>query len=269
MSDLESFKQPRSTNGIGNANIGDVGDIGSGNTSIGNASTGGVGNDGVGNGNVGANGGAGTTPVGANGNAGNGNAGGAAPALVDAFSDLSKLRMDQSYADIVGVKKVLMTVPVRKPSAQERVRVHPEFRLPGAPIIELKDDRESFLVTPAVAAQLSPGDFALKDLFLTLSRQNVLFVWPVPVPTEGGGRGNAWHTSAREAAILATTKWIRLSSNMALRAYDVTESSPLIKIPEPEWPTDKTFADILRIAFKDRLIETVDHPVIQRLLLGA
>ena len=42
-----------------------------------------------------------------------------------------------------------------------------------------------------------------------------------------------------------------------------------VKLPEPEWPTDKTFNDILRIAFKDRLIETVDHPVIQRLLHGA
>ena len=78
------------------------------------------------------------------------------------------------------------------------------------------------LVTPAVAVLLPPNDFALKDLFLTLSRQNVLFVWPVPVPTaDGRGRGNAWHTTARDAAVLATAKWIRLSANMALRAYDV------------------------------------------------
>ncbi len=104
----------------------------------------------------------------------NGNGSGATPAPVDAFTDLTALRLDQSYADTVGVKKLLTTVPVRKPHSQEFVRTHPEFRLPGAAIIELKDDRESFLVLPAVAAMMSPGDFALKDLFLTLSRQNVL-----------------------------------------------------------------------------------------------
>lgn len=198
----------------------------------------------------------------------NGNSSGATPAPVDAFADLTALRLDQSYADTVGVKKLLTTVPVRRPHSQEFVRTHPEFRLSGAAIIELKDDRESFLVLPVVAAMMSPGDFVVKDLFLTLSRQNVLSIWPVPVPkTDGRGRGNAWHTTAREAAVLATTQWVRLTPNMPLGAYDISVATA--KIPEPEWPTDKTFNDILRIAFKDRVIETVDHTVIQRLLCGA
>src|SRR6516225_3870636 len=122
-------KHSRSTNGSGIANAGDI----TGNGNAGDVS-------GIGNG------------------LDNANASGAAPAPIDAFSDLSKLQLDQAYADTVGVKKVLMVVPVRKPNSQEWVRVHPEYRLPGAPIIELKDDRESFLVTPAVATQLSPGD---------------------------------------------------------------------------------------------------------------
>src|SRR5262249_9442989 len=152
------------------------------------------------------------------------------------------------YADMAGVKKLLLTGPVRKPHSQEFVRTHPDFRLAGAAVVELKDDRETFLVTPAVAAMLPQNDFTVKDLFRTVSRQNVLFVWPVRVPqTDGRGRGNAWHTSAREAAILATSKWIRLSANMALGAYDVTPSP--LQIADPEWQTDKTFNDILRIAF--------------------
>ena len=256
MSDLAS-KHLQSTNGIGavtgigdgnasNIGNGNASDIGNGNANIGNANAGDIGNANAGFGN----GSAGTTPI------------------VDAFTDLTALRLDQSYADIVGVKKLLTTVPVRKPHSQEFVRTHPDFRLPGAAIIELKDDREIFLVTPAVAVVLPPTDFVVKDLFLTLSRQSVLFVWPVPVPKmDGRGQGNAWHTSAREAALLAATKWIRISANMVLGAYDVCEAG--VKLPDPEWPTDKTFNDILRIAFKDRLIETVDHPVIQRLLYGA
>ena len=78
----------------------------------------------------------------------NGNGSDATPAPVDAFTDLTALRLDQSYADSVGVKKLLTTVPVRKPHSQEFVRTHPEFRLPGAPVIELKDDRELFWSYP-------------------------------------------------------------------------------------------------------------------------
>lgn len=198
------------------------------------------------------------------GNIGPANGFGNAP---DVFSDLSALRLDQAYADAVGVKKLLLTVPVRKPHAQEFVRTHPEYRLAGALVIELKDDRETFLLTPAVATMLPPLDFKLRDLFLTISRQGTLFVWAVPVPAaDGRGRNNAWHTTGRDAAVLATTQWVRISANMALGAYDVSVAT--VQLPEPEW-TDKSFNDILRIAFRDRVIETVEHPVIQRLLHGA
>jgi hypothetical protein len=42
------------------------------------------------------------------------------------FDNLSALRLDQSYADSSGVKKLLTTVPVRKPNRQDFVRVHPD-----------------------------------------------------------------------------------------------------------------------------------------------
>ena len=47
------------------------------------------------------------------------------------FDDLMSLRLDQSYADTVGVKKLLTTVPVRKPHRQEFVRVHPDPSIPA------------------------------------------------------------------------------------------------------------------------------------------
>jgi len=64
--------------------------------------------------------------------------------------DPAALRLDQSFAEAVGVKKLLTTVPVRKPNRQDFVRVHrdPAYRLTPAAIIELKEDREVYLVTP-------------------------------------------------------------------------------------------------------------------------
>jgi hypothetical protein len=65
--------------------------------------------------------------------------------------------LDQSYADTVGVKKLLTTVPVRKPNRQDFVRVHPdpEYRLTPAATIEVKDDGEIYLVT----RQALPANF--------------------------------------------------------------------------------------------------------------
>ena len=59
----------------------------------------------------------------------------------------TSLRLDQSFADTVGVKKLLTTVPVRKPNRQDFVRVHPDpkYRLTPAAIIEVKEDREIYL----------------------------------------------------------------------------------------------------------------------------
>ena len=121
----------------------------------------------------------------------------AATSLLD---DLSALRLDQSYADTVGVKKLLTTVPVRKPGRQEFVRVNPDpsFRLTPAAIIEVKEDREVYLVTPDMAQALG-GEFSTVTLFIAISRQGTLFVWPVKLPAPDGRR-NEWHRSAAEAA---------------------------------------------------------------------
>jgi hypothetical protein len=36
-------------------------------------------------------------------------------------------------------------------------------------------------------------------------------------------------------------------------------------LPEPTWPADLTMPDIIKIAFRGRLIETADHPVLRAL----
>jgi hypothetical protein len=88
----------------------------------------------------------------------------------DPFNPTS-LRLDQSFADTVGVKKLLTTVPVRKPNRQDFVRVHPDpnYRLGPAATIKVKEDREVYLITPRMAQAL-PGEFSLVTLFTTINR---------------------------------------------------------------------------------------------------
>jgi hypothetical protein len=179
------------------------------------------------------------------------------------FGDLSKLRLDQAYAaDAVAVKKQLITVPVRKPKRQEFVRVHPDpaYRLTPAAIIEVQEDRETYLLTPSMAQAL-PGEFSTVTLFTTISRQGTLFLWPVKLPNPEG-RQLEWHRSAAEAAERAMKKWVRVIANMSLGAYEIYEAGG--DLPEPVWP-DYLFEEILKIAFRDHIVDRPDHALVQRL----
>jgi hypothetical protein len=179
------------------------------------------------------------------------------------FEDLSALKLDQSFTVSVGVKKLLKTVPVRKPNRQDFTRVHPapEYRLSPAALIELKEDRETYLVTPSMAANL-PGEFQPATLFLATNRQGVAFIWPVKLPGPDG-KVNSWHSSAAEAAELAMTSWVRMTANMSLGAYELFEATSN-SLPDPIWP-DFPFKEIMQIAFRDRVIDTPDHPLVKKL----
>jgi hypothetical protein len=185
-----------------------------------------------------------------------------APENPDSFPDLSALRLSQNFLETGGAKKLLTTVPVRKPGKQDFVRVHPapEFREPFAVII-LADDNERYLVTAQIAAAL-PAEIATEMFYTAINRQRVLFLWPVRLPSSDG-REIEWHRSAREAAERAMHCWIRVQSNRSLGAYEMTEAPG--QIPDPEWPTEYTFRDLLKIAFRDRIISNFDHAVLKRL----
>lgn len=165
----------------------------------------------------------------------------------------------------VGAEKILLRIAVRKPNKQEffRVNTDDELRLPCA-ILEIKDEREIYLVSPDVLRVLSE-DVRHVELRLCQNRQGVYFLWPVPMPSPDG-RTNSWHSSAREAASHAEDHWTRMIANMSEGGYSIYRATGTI--PEPEWP-EKSLTEFLELAFKDgKLIDTPEHPVIQQLQGG-
>ncbi len=76
------------------------------------------------------------------------------------------------------------------------------------------------------------------------------------------GKLDEWSRSALEAADIARSGWVRVQSNMSLGAYEVFEATG--DIPNPEWP-ETPFKDLLRVAFKGRFIDSLDHPVLRKL----
>ena len=185
-----------------------------------------------------------------------------AAASPDPF-DPSRLRLSQDFAQTLGVKKALLTVPVRKPTRESWIQTHSDsaYKIETA-VIELKEDRETYLVDRSLWPELATeSTFGARAIFTTMNRQGVLFLWPIRLPGPDG-KLDEWSRSALEAAMMAQGKWIRVTSNMSLGAYDVFESTA--DIPTPLWP-ELTFQELLKIAFKNHFIDTLGHPVLQNL----
>lgn len=182
---------------------------------------------------------------------------------LDPFADISKLRLSQNFSANLGVKKLIVTLPVRKPNKETYIRTHPNpaYWLDTA-VIELKEDNETYLVSPLLWPELEEEPtFAKKVLITTINRQNVLFLWPVKLP-DSNGKLDEWNRSALEAANLAKAHWVRVKSNRSLGAYDVDQA--IAEWGEPTWP-ETPFNEMLKIAFRDRFIDSFKHPVLRRL----
>jgi hypothetical protein len=175
--------------------------------------------------------------------------------------DPAMLRLSQDPLAATGVKKALIRVPVRRPGPQEFFRVHPgeNFHVDTA-IIDLKEDREVYLVAPELRAELF-AEIKPVRLFTTISRQGVVALWPCKLPA-ADGRSNSWYDTALTAAGLAMTRWIKIIADTSLGGYQPYHGA--VDLPEPEWP-EQTFAELLKIAFSAFYIDRPDHPVIRRL----
>jgi hypothetical protein len=171
--------------------------------------------------------------------------------------DLKSLRLNPSFLETTGVKKLITTVPARRPSPQDFVRVHPssEYRDNFA-VVDLKEDREDYLVRPEIIPDLTN-----EIIYTAINRQGVCFLWPVRYPSPDDRR-NDWARSAREAAELAMTKWVRMKANRDLGAYEIFEAESVMA--EPVWP-GLSFQQLIKTAFRDRIIADTNHAVIRRL----
>jgi hypothetical protein len=164
----------------------------------------------------------------------------------------------------VSRKKHLINVPVRKPPGNVYFRVHPDpgWSLDASIIIGDGGSDDFLFVTPFMLNHhtMLPR---LRRVIIT-----VVFSWPGaelslwPCP-QLGERNIACWKSMNAARELAKTTWTQLTWNEAARDFDVVTAEG--SLPAPTWPTDKTFADLLRLGFADKIIANENHPYVLRL----
>ena len=176
--------------------------------------------------------------------------------------DLDSLRLKQDFSETLGIQRVLSHVPVRKPNKTNFIRVRPgeDYRM-DVGIVEMKEERETFLVMPAMMSE--PGIYELvvpARLVTYITRQGVVGLWPLKL--EKDGKLNPWHESALNAAQLAEEHWVSIRADMSLGAYQIFLATA--ELPEPEWP-EHTFSELVRLGFKGLIVDAPDHPLIQQL----
>jgi hypothetical protein len=175
--------------------------------------------------------------------------------------DLDSLRLSQNFDAVVGVKKALLSVPLRKPNKHEWFRVHAEWSF-DAFVLKMRGDRkdEVYVVAAHIVA-LVPDEVTPMRFVATVTRQGVFMLWPVRLPGQDG-RHDEWSRTAMESAAMARSGWIRMAANIHLGSYEVFQ--PVADFPEAEWP-DMPWDAILKLAFKNSIIDNVDHPALRQL----
>jgi hypothetical protein len=183
-----------------------------------------------------------------------------AKAAVDPF-DPAALRVSE-LAD-VAVEKVLTAVPVRRPKRTEFVRVHPDYVL-DTWLLEREGemDRQIYLVAPGVQ-HLLLEELRKSRLYVAIDKRGTVFIWPIKLPMDGNDRGRRISETALLGADYAKTAWVKVAWNRDLGGYEVARAKG--DLGEPQWP-DKSFRDLLEIAFRHYLIDRPDHDVIRELV---
>ena len=162
---------------------------------------------------------------------------------------------------MIGTEEVLVRLAVRKPTVNEFVRVNPDPAMSMATSVYQDAEREIYFVAPDARNILIAG---VKPMLLVpaVNQRGLHFIWPIALG-DGSGRRNVWHDTARDAMELAKREWVKLVSDMAGGCYRVYRAKG--KLADPVF-LDKDLRELLRIAFRDRVIDSEDHPAVKQAL---
>jgi hypothetical protein len=174
------------------------------------------------------------------------------------FADLEAIKVAPGLE--IAASEVLCAgqVPVRRPQNDEFVRVldDPAYMLSTA-IYTDKASRETYMVTPTMRPHIIAG-LNVRLLCLAVNQNGQLFIWSVPTEEL---RQNAWNDTQRAGFHRAKTEWIKLVADQAMGHYRVYRAEG--KLHEPVFPVEKPFNEILALAFNNRVIDNIDHPIIK------
>jgi hypothetical protein len=173
---------------------------------------------------------------------------------------LDSLVLDQNFAAMTATKKEATFVPIRKSGKQNWIAFSDRaLDRMQVSILEVSEDRENYIVAPNLREELQ-GEWVAKVLVLCQTKQKTFFLWPIKLP-DAEGKLDTWNQSGLEILGKYPNQWLRLCPNRESSSYEVL--TPISEFEAPSWPDDPR--KVFETAFKGRILDSVEHPVIKRL----
>jgi hypothetical protein len=161
-------------------------------------------------------------------------------------------------------------VPLHKISGSKtffRLKQDKAYFAQGVRLLETEDgmSRTLYLVKPNVdVPACAEKQLKTCNIYTGLTITKDVFLLYIPCPTVGRGNGNSWWESAVETMRLAMRNWIKVQANTTTAGYDYFPTRGAVK--DPDWTVLPSFNELLIMAFRGHVIDSENHPVIQRLL---
>ena len=176
------------------------------------------------------------------------------PKHTEAGATDSKLNSEPAYS----------TKPfeLRAPNEQEFFRTSPQknHHLVVGSIADKQDMGRVYIVSGVLLEEVKlkfPKAVRAVELVLTQILAGASLVWPVPLAEDRGGK---WNSTQRAACEQGKTRWTNKTSGRG--EYDIlTVNNP----KEVDWDSFPPFRDILRQAASERLIDSLEHPLLKKL----
>lgn len=178
------------------------------------------------------------------------------------------LIVPQNPQDKVNVKDMPTKLQIRKPGPEEFIRVvgGEEYSLDPFGMYEAKNNDYSgysnvewYVLCPNLR-EVMQGHYCPVKLVLVANRHDDFFIWPIKL-SDKNGRNNAASTSALKAAEDARDQWLRIywKGNKYKIIFSERNDFKVPHIPQ------QSFNQMLKIALQDRVIDSEDHLIIEKL----
>ena len=184
------------------------------------------------------------------------------PQSDNVFDDLEALR--KAAKPTIKRQGVLVNVAVGKPPSNSHFRAHPEWILEGQTVVKDPATRDFYFVVPAMRThpKLKERLRLVTLAVVAVWPADVMYVWPVPELGSKKKDFKPWK-SARAAYDLSREKWMQIWWSEEESDFKVEKAEG--NLPEPTWPDGKTFNDLLKLGFADRIIDNENHDYVRQL----
>ncbi|ABA88055.1 hypothetical protein Pcar_0798 [Syntrophotalea carbinolica DSM 2380] len=173
--------------------------------------------------------------------------------------NLKDLVLSDSYAAPATATPQTGEIELGYPGKLDFCRVHPDKEY-LAQLLILDDPRgkQTYITSPRLADELE-GDAVPAVVALCANQHGEQFLWVAKLPWYDG---EPFATTRLEAMDRARTEWVRLRRSITRKGYDIISAAK--PFPEPVW-SDETFENLIRQAFKNNVIGSLDHPIVKKL----